>query len=172
MGALTQARLTPQWDDGSYPNRFTAKMASGATIFVGSLVVGANVGTGSSMRAVPGRVGTGLRALGIMDDQPHLIPAPSYTSTLDGIPTIQIRRGCFKLDIDPSDPVTEQDLGRLVYITSDHEIAKTPGGNGRSIAGVLRQIDYAGDPTGPGAWVDIGTLPTTGAPLPTGLSLP
>lgn len=172
MGALTMPRKTPQWGNGEYENRLPAKMASGATIFVGALVVGANIGTGSSVRAIPGRVGTGLRALGIMDDQPQLLPRGSYTSTEDGIPAIQIRQGTFKLDIDPSDPVTEADIGRAVYITSDHEIAKTPGGNARSIAGVLRSIDYAGDPTGPGAWVAIGTLPTTGFPLPTGVSLP
>ncbi len=172
MGALTMPRKVPQWANGEFPNEQVAKMASGATIFVGALVVGANVGTGSSMRAIAGRVGTGLRALGIMDSQPHLLPAASYTSTQDGIPTIQVRCGTFKLDIDPTDPVTEADLGRAVYITSDHEIAKTPGGNARSICGVLRQIDYAGDPTGPGAWVAIGSLPTTGFPLPTGVSLP
>jgi hypothetical protein len=172
MGALTMPRKTPQWADGMFPNEMTAKMASGATIFVGALVVGQNVGTGSSMRAKGGLVATGLRALGIMDSQPHLLPLASYTSTQDGIPAIQIRRGTFKLDIDPNDPVTEQDIGRAVYIASDHEISKTPGGNARSICGTLMQIDYAGDPTGPGAWVAIGVLPTTGFPLPTGVSLP
>lgn len=169
---LTQPRFTPQRMDSGYMNTEVVAMASGATLFVGALVCLQNVGTGSSARAVRGQVATGLRAIGIMDNQPHLIPKGSYTSTQDGFPKVQIRKGCFKLDISSSDPVTEQDLYKAVYVLDDHTIAKTSGGNARSLAGVLQKIDNSTDPTGAGAWVDVGALPSSGFPLPTGLGLP
>lgn len=172
MGALTMARLTPQRLDGDYMNTERMGMASGVQLFVGAIVCAQGVGTGGSARAVQGKTATGLRAIGIMDQQPHLIPAASFTSTTDGIPVVQIRRGTFKVDIDPLDPVTEANLYQICYLTSDHEICKTTGGNAKSIAGRLVEIDYTTDPTGPGAWVEFGVLPTSGLPLPTGVGLP
>lgn len=173
MGALTMPRLTPQLGDARFQNLAVANMASGATIFVGALVVGQNIGTGSSMRAKPGFQGTGLRVLGVMDgSQQTLLPGASYSSIQDGIPQIQLRQGTFKFDNDPNDPLTEQDLFKVCYIASDHEVSKTSNGNARSFAGVVKKIDGVSDPTGPGVWVTLGELPTSGFPLPTGLGLP
>lgn len=172
MGALTMARFTPQLGDARQQNLAVANMASGARIFMGALVVGATVGTGSSMRAIPGRQGTGLRVLGVMDNQSQLIPGSVVVSETDGYPQIQLRQGTFKFDNDPNDPVTEQDLFKICYVASDHEVSKTSNGNARSFAGVVKKIDNSSDPTGPGVWVTLGELPTSGFPLPTGLGLP
>lgn len=170
MGALTQPRLTPHQLDAFYPQTGSVGMASGATVFVGGLMVGKTVGTGSALRGVPGQIGTGLRVLGVVGNQKNLIPGPSYTSVSDGSPSLEFDRGAFKFDIDSTDPVTLADLYNLVYITDDHTICRSWVG-GKSAAGILVGIDDFTDPNGAGAWVEIAQLPTS-APNPTGIFLP
>ncbi len=170
MGALTMPRLTPQKLDGNYLNTEAIGMASGAVLFTGALVQGKTIGTGSALRAVRGQQGTGLRVLGVFDNQPHLIPGPSVTSTLDGFPAVQFKRGTFKFNISTSDPVTLADLFTVVYVEDDQTIRKSWGG-GYSAAGLLVAIDTYLDPTGPGAWVTLGDL-SMNAPQPTGFVLP
>lgn len=164
MSALTMARLTPQRLDGQFTTKEVVPLASGATVFIGGLVAVA------SGYGVKGQTATGLRVAGILGNQNNGLPAPSITSTIQGYPKIEVLRGTFKLDIDPLDPVTQADLMKGVYMTDDQTICKNPSG-GKSYCGVLVGIDDSTDPTGAGAWVTIGMLPTV-APAPTGLFLP
>ena len=170
MGALTMPRLTPQKADSRYLNTESIGMASGAVLYVGGLIQGKTVGTGSALRAVRGQQGTGLRVLGVLDNQPNLLPAPSYSSTLDGYPVVQFKRGTFKFNISTTDPVALADLWTVVYVEDDQTIRKSWGG-GYSAAGLLVGIDDYTSPTGPGAWVEIGDL-SLNAPQPTGFVLP
>lgn len=167
---LTMPRITPQRLDGRYPNLLALGLASGATVYLGGLVCAQNVGTGSSARLVPGKQATGLRALGILDNQPQGLPAQSYTSTTDGQPVLQVKEGCFKFDNSSTDPVTPQSIGYLCYVQDDKTV-KASWSGGYSVAGKVIAIDDSTSPTGPGVWVEIGAL-TTSAPNPTGLFLP
>ena len=164
MSQLTMARLTPQRLDATYDTLTSVPLASGATVFVGGVVV---VQSGYGKR---GQTATGLKAVGVLVNQPQGVSAPSVTSTLQGFPRVNVCVGTFKLDIDPLDPVTQADLLTGVYLTDDQTICRSPSG-GKSFAGLLVDIDDSSAPDGPGAWVKFGFLPTS-APAPTGLFLP
>ncbi len=170
MGQLTMPRLTPQKLDDKYLNTESIGMASGAVLYVGGIIQGKTVGTGSALRAVRGQQGTGLRVLGVLDNQPHLLPLPSYQSVSDGFPQVQFKRGTFKFNISLTDPVTLADLWTVVYVEDDQTIRRSWGG-GFSAAGELTGIDDYTSPTGPGAWVRLGDL-SMNAPQPTGFVLP
>lgn len=165
MSVLTMARITPQRLDGQFPTLQTVPLASGATVFVGGLVCMRN----SDGLAVRAATATGLRAVGILDNQPAGIPAPSITTTVSGV-VVRVKTGCFKFNNDPLDPIANAQLLLGCYITDDQTVCKTPSG-GKSYAGRIVAIDDSTDPTGAGVWVEVGTLPTS-APAPTGLFLP
>ncbi len=164
MGMLTMARLTPQKLD-RWKDIQAVPLASGITAFVGGVIA---IASGYGIR---GTAATGLRVVGVLGNPNRTLPGPSVTSPNQGY-VVDVLVGTFKLNIEPTDPVTIADLQKGVYLVDDNTIAKSPGANGaRSYCGVLVDIDDSTSPTGAGAWVTFGQLPTV-APAPTGLYLP
>jgi hypothetical protein len=162
--ALSTARVTQQRLDGSFNNLVVVGEKTSTTLYVGGIVC-----VDSTGYAVPGSSTTGLRVVGILGNQPALLPAPSYTNSgASGSVQLEVRQGTFKLNISSGDPVTVANMFNTVYIEDDQTICAT--GSGKSAAGVMVGLDGAESPTGPGVWVTLGQLATTavGSAGPTG----
>lgn len=66
----------------------------------------------------------------------------------DGDKTVEVRRGVFRLEVDPSDPPGQTELLKDVYLSGPNTVAKT--GTGRPKAGKLLRLE------GGYAWVEVG----------------
>lgn len=147
--ALSTARLTPQRLDGSFNNLVTLGVKTATTLYVGGIVC-----TDATGFAVPGATATTLRVMGILDNQPLLSPANSYTNSgANGSLRVQVRQGTFKLANSGTDAVVQADVGLNCYIEDDQTVSHTS--TGKSIAGKVIAIDDATSPTGAGVWVSI-----------------
>ncbi|TFU26179.1 hypothetical protein [Thermus tengchongensis] len=107
-----------------------------AVIRQGALVM---VAGGYAEEAGPG---TGKVALGVAQH------GADNTGGADGAVSVEVRRGVFRFEVDPADPVGPADLGKDVYATGPNTVAKT--GTGRSKAGRLLKLDPGGY-----AWVEV-----------------
>ncbi|WP_243092579.1 capsid cement protein [Thermus hydrothermalis] len=110
---------------------------AGAVIRQGALVM---VSGGYAEEAGPG---TGKIALGVAQE------SVDNTGGADGAKKVLVRRGVFRFENDPADPVGPTELGKDVYATGPNTVAKT--GTGRSKAGRLLRLD----PDGVGVWVEV-----------------
>src|SRR5882672_3867942 len=91
--ALTSGRVTQQRLDGSFNNLVNVGVKTSTTLFKGGIVC-----TDATGYAVPGATATTLKVIGILGDQPNLIPAPSYTNSgASGSLKLDVRQGTFKL---------------------------------------------------------------------------
>lgn len=107
----------------------------GATIRQGALVM---VNRGYAEEAGPG---AGKVALGVAEET---VENPGA----DGEAKVRVRRGVFRFQVDPADPVGPTELGQEVYATGPTTIAKT--GTDRSPAGRLLGLNPDGT-----AWVEV-----------------
>jgi hypothetical protein len=98
-----------------------------AVIRQGSLVM---VAGGYAEEAGPG---TGKVALGVAQE------SVDNTGGGDGAKTVLVRRGVFRLENDPADPVGPTELGKDVYATGPNTVGKT--GTGRSKAGRALKVE-------------------------------
>lgn len=113
-------------------------VAAGVKIFAGAMVVANATGF-----AAPGATSATLTYIGRAEER------VDNTSGGDGAQNIQVRRGlAFRWKNSAADPVTQAELGKTVYIVDDETVAKTNGGNTRSLAGQVVQLDADG------VWVD------------------
>lgn len=131
--ALTQSRNTPE-RDGKVVSYL---LAAGAKIYSGALVA-----LNASGYAVPGITDLNLTALGRAEQ------SVDNTNGANGGASIEVRRGVFRWRNSTTDPVSFVNIGKTCYIQDDETIAKTNGGNTRSAAGKLIDIDT-------GAWVEV-----------------
>jgi hypothetical protein len=131
---LTKDRNTPRREDDVYDYA----MAANAKIFAGAIVA-LNAGW-----AQPGATAAGLVAAGRADEQ------ADNTGGANGARTVRVRRGVFKFKNSATDPITAADIGRQCFIQDDETVARTHGGNTRSPAGVIREVEVTG------VWVAIG----------------
>jgi len=106
-----------------------------AVIRQGALVM---VSGGYAEEAGPG---TGKIALGVAQE------TVDNTGGGDGAKQVLVRRGVFRLENDPADPVGPTELGKDVYATGPNTVGKT--GTGRSKAGRALQVD------GDYVWVEV-----------------
>ncbi|BDG19241.1 hypothetical protein TthSNM11_14440 [Thermus thermophilus] len=67
----------------------------------------------------------------------------------DGEATVLVRRGVFRLQVDPADPVGPADLLKEVYLSGPDSVAKTDGTGTRPKAGRLLSLE------GGYAWVEV-----------------
>jgi hypothetical protein len=132
--ALTKDRNTPQRNG----NQLSLPVAANARIFAGSLVV-----VNAAGYAAPGSTANNVRAAGRAE---HLA---DNTGGANGDIEILVSRGTFKFKNSATDPVTQADLLADCYIEDDETVAKTNGGNTRSRAGTI--VDLESD----GVWVEI-----------------
>lgn len=130
MAAATSDRNTER----RAGNNFAFPMKGGIRIRLGTLVVL------SAGLALSGRTGTGLVCVGIAEE------TVDNTSGMDGAQTIKVRSGAlWRFDNSGgADQITLADVGKSAYIVDDQTVAKTDGGNARSVAGTVRDVDTQG----------------------------
>jgi hypothetical protein len=131
---LTKDRNTARREDDVYEYA----VAANARIYAGAIVA-LNAGW-----AQPGATAVGHVAAGRADEQ------ADNTGGANGARTVRVRRGVFKYRNSATDPITAADIGRQCFIQDDETVARTNGGNTRSPAGVIREVEVTG------VWVAIG----------------
>jgi hypothetical protein len=131
---LTKDRNTARREDDVYEYA----VAANARIYAGAIVA-LNAGW-----AQPGATAVGHVAAGRADEQ------ADNTGGANGARTVRVRRGVFKYRNSVTDPITAADIGRQCFIQDDETVARTHGGNTRSPAGVIREVEVTG------VWVAIG----------------
>lgn len=99
-------------------------------------------GVGAAAVAVPMSVAVGLKCVGVADG------TADNRLGLAGAQTVDADLGPYLMNNDAGDPVTIADIGNPVYASDDNTVSKTNGGNTKSQAGTLFNIDPSG-----AAWV-------------------
>lgn len=97
-------------------------VAATSHIFAGALVCASATGF-----ATPGAVATTLTALGVAEEE------ADNSAGADGAIKVRVRRGAHLFVNDGTNPVTQADLFKNVYIVDDQTVSTL--GTGRSIAG-------------------------------------
>lgn len=85
--------------------------------------------------AAPGRTAATLVALGKAEG------TVDNTGGADGAKRVRIKRGVHGFKNLSGDPVVAADVGKDCYVVDDETVAKTSGGNTRSLAGRVFSID-------------------------------
>ncbi len=134
MAPLTADRNTPMRKG----EELELGVAGGKKIYAGSIAA-VNITTGY---AEPGATSTNLRGVGRAEEQ------VDNTNGADGDKTVRIRKGVFKFANDPTDPVSNADIGNKCYIVDDQTVARTDGDTGtgptRGEAGTIFKVDSDG----------------------------
>lgn len=128
MAALSKDRSTIERNGDA----FVFNMAANVKIFAGSLVVLA------AGNAQPGSTALNLIGVGRAE---HTV---DNTGGAAGAQVIKVKRGVFRFDNLVADLVTAAKIGSPCYIVDDQTVAATNGGNTRSAAGIVRDVDDAG----------------------------
>ena len=130
MAALTADRNTPTRKS----DLIERPAAAGLTYYAGALAA-----LDANGRIVPAATATTLRGLGRIE---------RYVDNEDGANdavTVPVRRGTFRWSNSAAgDAITAADIGVDCYIVDDQTVAKTSGGNTRSIAGRIMDVDANG----------------------------
>lgn len=130
MTALSADRNTPLKD----AEQIGFLVAANTKIYAGSIVVANATGY-----AAPGITAANVTFLGRAEE------SVNNTGGADGAKTVQVRRKkAFKFANLPADPVTQADVGKACYIADDQTVAKTNGGNTRSVAGQVLAVEQDG----------------------------
>ena len=136
MAALTADRKT----DRRASEDFVFPVDAGKKIYAGAIVA---IDTADNL-AKPGAVATTLRCVGVCEE------LADNTLGANGDVTVKVRRGCFQFaNSSAGDLIDLGDVGLDCYIVDDQTVAKTNGGNTRSVAGKVRDVDADG------VWVEI-----------------
>lgn len=132
MTALAKERNTVRRD----ADFFAFPVAAATRIFAGAVVA-----MSDTALAVPGATATGLHGVGIAQE------TADNREGGNGELMVKVRRGCFLLSNEATDPITRADVGRVCYMVDDQTVAKTDGTGTRSPAGVVRDVEN-------GVWVE------------------
>ncbi len=134
MAALTQDRSTLRRDGGL----IEPPVAAATRIYVGALVAITAAGL-----AVPGATSTTLKCVGSA-----LSPADNTLGAAGAIRVKVDKRPARFANSAAADAITLADVGSDCYMVDDQTVAKTNGGNTRSRAGKVFDVDADG------VWVD------------------
>jgi len=93
--------------------------------------------------AVPGATATTLKAVGRAESQ------ADNTAGANGDLTVTCKRGLFRFKNSATDAIARSHIGGTAYVEDDETVAATHGGNTRSAAGKIIDLDAAG------VWVEI-----------------
>lgn len=136
MTAQTEDRATARRDGKLY----NVPVATNVKIYAGSIVMKNATGY-----ATKGATATGQIALGRAEAQ------VDNTGGADGAKRIDVRPGVYQFaNSSAGDLITIANVGATCYIVDDQTVALTNGGNTRSAAGVIIDVDTDG------VWVKIG----------------
>lgn len=134
--ALNKDRNTP-YRDGS---KFEHPVKGATRINAGAIVV-----LGATGFAAPGSTAVGLTIVGVAETHvDNLLGA-------DGDAFVRIRRGVFLFAEAATDPLNRTHIGKTCFVADDETVAATSGGDTRSPAGKVLDVDADG-----GVWVEIG----------------
>lgn len=164
---LSTPRITPQKLDGQYGNKIGPVGAAASTTFY----LGGVVCLNPSGYVTTGSTGASLICLGVLGNQPGLLPSGSIvSSSTNGGTVFEIDQGTFFLDNDPTDPVVLGDLGHACMLSDDHTVSHRAANEVGCVAGTVVGLNPTGttEPQGVGVWVRLGDLPARG---PTGTYL-
>lgn len=129
MAALTQGRRVIEREGRTV----TDPVAAATKIFAGALVVL----DGGYLK--PGRTAAGLLVRGIAQAD-----ADNSAGAAGDVSADSVRWGCFRFANHQADPVTRQHIEGKAYIVDDQTVAATDGGNTRSVAGTIVDVDALG----------------------------
>lgn len=129
MGALTQGRRVVSREGRTV----TDPVAADTKIFAGALVVL----DGGYLS--PGRTAAGLVVRGIAQAD-----VDNSSGAAGDVSADSERWGCHRFVNHQADPVTRQHIGAKAYIVDDQTVAATHGGNTRSVAGTIVDVDAQG----------------------------
>lgn len=119
---------------------FGVPMAATAKVYAGGIACRNATGY-----AVPGSTSTTLTCIGRFNQQ------VDNSAGADGALTAQVERGVFRFgNSAAADEITIAEVGGVAYIVDDETVAKTSGGNTRSRAGFIVDVDSLG------VWVLMG----------------
>lgn len=127
MAALAKARL--QTLEKNRSNIRVDPVKAATTIYQGGIACVDAAGW-----AVPGSTSATLKARGVAK-------ATVANPGANGDQVIEVKRGVFPFDNLGGDPITRADIGNDCYIVDDQTVARTNGGNTRSIAGKVEDLD-------------------------------
>lgn len=131
MAALTQDRATPRLAQGDV---FSRDVAASAVIRAGAIVCLSAAGW-----ATPGATATTLVADGVAQE------LADNTGGANGDLKVRVFKGTFRLGNSAAgDAITRAEIGDDCYIVDDQTVAKTSGGDTRSIAGKIMDVDAQG----------------------------
>lgn len=136
MTFLTADRDTTRRENmlRSFPVKAAARIYAGALVCVDS--------TGFAVR---GAVATTLKAVGRAEE------SANNTAGADGAISVTTMTGVFRYaNSTAGDLVVLADVESQCFIVTDSQVAKTNGGDTRSVAGIVRHVDAGG------VWVEIG----------------
>lgn len=129
MVALTAERDTKQ-RPGTVFNR---GVAASVTIYKGAMVA-----LNASGWLVPFTAATGLRADGVAQ-------ATVTGTAVAGEVTCEVERGVYRFtNSTAADAITRADIGNDCFGVDDDQVARTNGGNTRSVAGRIEDVDAGG----------------------------
>ena len=127
MAALTQARNTAELHVGAIHYNFEREVASGSTVYAGSIAA-----QNSSGKAVPAADTASLVVLGRAE------------KTVGGGGNALIRTGVFLFDNGTSsEELAAADIGSAAYIVDDHTVGKA-GGTNHIPAGIVIDVTDEG----------------------------
>jgi len=130
MPALTQDRNTLRRDG----QRIEPPVAAGVRIFAGALVAISAAG-----HAVPGATSTTLKCVGS-----SLELADNQGGAAGALRVLVDKRPARFANSAAADAITLADVGADCYMVDDQTVAKTHGGNTRSVAGRVFDVDADG----------------------------
>jgi len=130
MVALTKGRTTPQ----RIGDVRAGLVAAAAIIFQGGLVMRNAAGY-----IVNGQTATGLVAVGVATH------ALDNSAGANGDVTLEYRPGRFAfVNSAGADEITIANIGDMAFVVDDQTVALTNGGNTRSQAGIIHDVDAQG----------------------------
>jgi hypothetical protein len=128
--ALTKNTNTPERDGKTY----SLPVAANVRIFAGALVMLTAAGL-----ATPGAVATTLKPGGRARCE-----ADNTGGAASAI-TVEFEKGVFRFQNSvAADAITIADIGANAFVVDDETVAKTNGGNTRSVAGKIVDVDAQG----------------------------
>ncbi|QDH35843.1 hypothetical protein [Porphyrobacter sp. YT40] len=127
---LTENRNTPQRSG----EIVALSVAANVRIFAGSLVALTAAGL-----ATPGAVATTLKGMGRARGE------ADNTGGAAGAIKVEVEKGVFRFKNSAAgDAITAADIGSNAFIVDDETVAKTSGGDTRSVAGMIFDVDANG----------------------------
>lgn len=129
MVALTEGRNTPQRTGDA----FVAKVAAGAVIYSGAILM-----RDANGYVLPGAPAAGLLGVGVA------MSNVDNAGGADGDEIVEFRVGLHRFENAATDTIDIDHISKRAFIHDDQTVGRTNGGNTRSAAGLVQDVDDQG----------------------------